>query len=280
MSWNKIKYTFIIFGLFIFLGFDLNVFGFHHYQCFAITKNMSQEQQSGNVSENQSGRNNEKMKEVKTTKQSDISQPAKTSEPEKSKQNQEKEKEVKRVKNKIEHQIQQGKIENIEIKGNGKISIKEKNKQKKVEVIQPTEVNLLKANVGNSQVSLNINQKGQVTITNNGIKVVTNYPVVVDPATLLVSIKTPSKAISLSISPASAIKSIPPKAKPLFISSASLIMVNNNLAYNFQGKQTLKLFGLIPISVDVKTAVDSQTGRVIKVEEPWYAKLLNPLSTI
>ncbi len=203
-----------------------------------------------------------------------------TPEPKEVEQEHENEKEVEQVREKIERQTRYGQVENVEVSGDGKVKIQKKNQQVQTETVKPTKVDILKLQDQENQVSVNVNRMGQVTMSGGGVVVTSNYPIVIDPNNSSIAVKTPAGTATVVINPASVVEAIPIRVKPTRVESVSLDMVDKAFVYNVYGQQVRKLLGLIPVSVDIQTLVNAQDGNVLRVKQPWYFRLIAPISVI
>jgi len=147
-----------------------------------------------------------------------------------------------------------------------------------VPVSQTSLISVQNPQAGTVQVSVSAN--GTVTLVNNGITVTTNQPVIIDPKSQTIGIKTATGVTLISTLPSQALNNLQPSDKPTVIQSVVLGVQNGQAYYDVTGVQKRKFVGIIPINANVETKVDTQNGSVISTNKPWYFNLLGFLYTI
>lgn len=119
-------------------------------------------------------------------------------------------------------------------------------------------------------VSVSVSRNGTVTLVNAGITVQTNYPVIIDPKTQSVAIKTPSGVTVINTLPSQALNNLSAVNKPSIVQSAVLGMQDGQPYYDIKGVQQIKFLGIIPISANIETKVNATDGATISSDKPWY----------
>ncbi len=119
---------------------------------------------------------------------------------------------------------------------------------------------------------------GQFNIEQEGIAVVTSYPINIDPRKNEISVQTPSGDRFLSVLPIDAVRSaLRAKVITRFTGQeASLVEGDNGeLVYVLIGEKVLNVFNLLDYPVEVETKVSVLTGEIVHVEQPPWLKVLS-----
>ncbi len=225
---------------------------------------------------------NNNSPEVKQN-EADNPEPSDTPEP----TNLEKEKNTEIAKQEIENKISNNEVKNIEVNpanasGSGaSVNIENQNGQNTKRAISFSNspiITLQKTSAGT--VSINVSSNGTVTINNNGVMVQTQDPIIIDPVSKTLAIKTPSGITIINTLPSQALNSISPAYKPTVLNSMHLSMQNGAPVYQTTGILERHLFGIIPVSADVSNTISAQNGRVLNSQAPWFFQSLGFLFTI
>lgn len=181
----------------------------------------------------------------------------------------------------LENEVEQEKVEKVEVHptskkpGEGTLKIERTNGSSTEKTVPSSTASLI--SVQNSQagtVSISINKNGTVTLTNRGIAVLTNYPVVIDPKSKTVAIRTPSGITVINTLPSTALNGVGAKDKPTIIQSAVLSAQDGQAYYKVAGIQNRKFLGIVPVSANVQTKINADNGSVESVSRPWFLNLL------
>lgn len=223
----------------------------------------------------------EKQEEVEPT---EAPEPTETPEPEEPTEADEQEAED--IHDEIENEVKQGKVEKVEVEptsgtqGEGTLKVERVNgatSEKNVPISNSPLIQLQNAQVGT--VSISIGKNGTITLVNNGVTVTTNYPVVIDPKSQTVAIRTPSGVTVINTLPSQAFDGISTADKPTTIQSAVLGAQDGQAYYEVTGTQERKFLGIVPVTANVQTKINADNGSVASINRPWFLNLLGFLYT-
>lgn len=196
------------------------------------------------------------------------------------------EQEAEDIHDEIEKEVEQGKIEKVEVEP---ISKKEGEGTLRVERINGTtnEKNVPVSNTPLMQfqndqagtVSISVGKDGTITLINNGITVTTNYPVIIDPNSQTIAVRTANGIKPINTLPSQAFVGIDAVDKPTTIQTAILGAQDERVYYKVTGIQKRKFLGIIPVSADVQTIINADNGGVTSVNRPWFLNLFGFLYT-
>jgi uncharacterized membrane protein YkoI len=105
-----------------------------------------------------------------------------------------------------------------------------------------------------------VRTKEPITIENNQLNIQTNEGKM--PINVL-----PDKITKMAI-----------QNEPQEINDISLKTIDKQPIYEVNGVKEEKVLNIIPVKMPIKTEVSARTGEIVKVEKPWWAKLLDPIS--
>lgn len=227
--------------------------------------------------------NSGKNEQVKGPEKSEEVEPKETPDPKEA----EHEQEAKDIQHEVESQVQQGTVEKVEVHPSpatpnaGSLKLEKSDgttSEKTVPVSKTSLISVPNSQSGPVQVSVGAN--GTVRLVNNGITVTTDQPVVIDPKSQTVGIKTATGVTLISTLPSQAINDLQPSEKPTVVQSAVLGEQNGQVYYDVVGIQKRKFVGIIPVNAHVETKINAQNGTVISSNKPWYLNFLGFLYTI
>lgn len=234
----------------------------------------------------ESAENKEGFEDKEEAEPSETPEPTEKPEQEQE-QEQEHEQEVEKIHQEVENEVQKGNIEKVEIHptsekpGKGTLKVEKANGALTQETVPSSTASLI--SVQNSQagvVSISVSKNGTITMINGGIAVQTNYPVVIDPKSQTIAIKTPSGVTVINSLPSQALNNVQPTDKPTIIESAVLSVQDGKPYYSVRGVQQRKFVGLLPVTANIETKIDAQNGSTISVNKPWYLNILGFLYSI
>ncbi|RJQ38659.1 hypothetical protein C4559_00950 [Candidatus Microgenomates bacterium] len=220
--------------------------------------------------------NVENKEEVEEPEPTEAPEPTETPE-----QEQEHEQEAEKVNQEVRKEIESNNVEKVEIyptsekPGEGVLKIEKTNGTSTEKTVPSSATSLI--NIDNSQagpVSISVSKNGTATLVNGGVTVQTNYPVVIDPQTRTVAIKTPNGIIDINSLPNQALSGLQQADKPTMIQSAVLGVEDGKPYYEIKGAQQRKFIGLVPVTANIETKIDAQNGSTISVNKPWYLNIL------
>ncbi|MCL4382655.1 MAG: hypothetical protein M1575_01110 [Patescibacteria group bacterium] len=238
-----------------------------------------QTEQKGNQ-ENKEG--TEPKEQVEQAEPTEAPEPTETPE-----QEQEHEQEAEKIHQEVQKEIQNNNVDKVELHptsekpGEGTLKIEKVNGSSTEKTVPSSVASLI--SIQNSQagsVSISVSKNGTVTLVNGGITVQTNYPVVIDPQTQTIAIKTTNGVTVINSLPSQALNGVQPIDKPTTIQSAVLGTQNGQAYYDVKGVQQRRFVGLVPIKANVETKIDAQNGSTISVNKPWYLNIFGFLYSI
>lgn len=192
------------------------------------------------------------------------------------------EQEVEKAHNEVKSEVQKGTVDKVEIQptsektGEGTVKLENTNGTT-TEKVAPASTNASLIEVQNPQggtVAIHVNKDGTVTLLNNGISVQTQYPVVIDPKTQTIAIRTPSGVTVINTLPSQALNGVGVADKPTIIQSAVLGAQDGQAFYEVTGTQDRKFLGIVPVTANVQTKINADNGSVASVNRPWFLNLL------
>ncbi|MBU5575397.1 MAG: hypothetical protein QXF15_02065 [Candidatus Aenigmatarchaeota archaeon] len=133
------------------------------------------------------------------------------------------------------------------------MKVKELNKSKEVDV---------NIEINKEQKIINISVGDTVAITHEIIKF--------ENKTL--KIETPGTSISINILPHSA-KEIVISKENQEIKNMELVRVQTRASYEIHGEKEVKILGIIPAKMEIKTSLNAENGNIEKIEKPWWSFL-------
>ena len=182
--------------------------------------------------------------------------------------------------------MEQGNVEKVEVNptsekpGEGTLKIERTNGFSTEKTVPSSTASLI--SVQNSQagtVSVSVNKDGTITLVNNGITITTTYPVIIDPKSQTIAVRTANGVTLINTLPSQALSGIGAADKPTTIQTAVLGAQEEQAYYEVTGTQNRKFIGLIPVTANVETKIDAQNGSIITVNRPWYLNLFGFLYT-
>ncbi len=190
---------------------------------------------------------------------------------------------VEQIQNEVKNQVEKNQLQSIEVKPpqegspSGVVILHQNNDVSRQvgltasQTASLTEINTPQAGA----VSVQIGNANSVTITNGPYTITTQFPVVVDPTTQTMAIRTPSGVTVIKTFPAQALQSLPPQNKLNSVTSINLTAQQGTPVYQTTGIQIRKFLGLFPITGKVSEQINAQTGQVTMTNMPWYFSVLN-----
>ena len=210
-----------------------------------------------------------------------------TEEPEAEEPVEEDEQEAEDIHDEIENEVKQGRVQKIELEatskkqGEGKLKIEKVDGSTNEQTVPASNAPLVQLqNTQAGTVAISVGRNGTVTLINNGVTVTTNFPVVIDPKSQTVAIRTPSGVTIINTLPSQALGGVGAADKPSTIQSAVLGAQDGQAYYEVTGTQKRKFLGIVPVTVNVQTKINANNGSVASVNRPWFLNLLGFLYTI
>lgn len=111
-------------------------------------------------------------------------------------------------------------------------------------------------------------------------RIETNYPVIIDPQTKTVAMRTETGITVINMFPSQILPQLSPANKPTTTQSVRLTNDNNQPTYLISGQQTRRFAGIFPVEAQVKTRVSAHDGSLLSVDEPWYFRNLGFLYSL
>ncbi len=196
------------------------------------------------------------------------------------------EQEAEDIQDEIENEVEQGKVEKVELEptsekhGEGTLKVERVNGTTTEKAVPISDTPLIQfQNTQAGVVAISVGRNGTITLVNNGVTVTTNYPVVIDPQTQTIAVRTANGLTLINTLPSQALNNVKPEDKPSVIESAVLETQNGQMHYKVKGVQTRKFVGVVPVSANVETKVSAENGSILSVDRPWYLNLLGFLYT-
>ncbi len=193
----------------------------------------------------------------------------------------EKAQQTEQIQNQIERQVQNKEVNQIEVQppsegsDSGKVLLQSNNMQtQELKAPITTQTSVTQINTANAgTVSVRVGGPNNVTIENGPYTISSQFPVVIDPTTNTIAIKTPSGVTIIKTLPVQAFQNLPTDSQLSSVSAVTLTSTNGTPVYQAQGVQIRKLFGLIPVQAPVQLQVNAQNGQVVSTKLPWYYSL-------
>lgn len=230
------------------------------------------------------GEESEASEKQEKTEKIETPEPTETPEPEEPTEADEQEAED--IQNEIENEVEQGKVKEIEVEptsekqGEGTLKVERANgttSKKNIPISNTPLVQFQNAQVGT--IAISVGKDGTITLVNNNITVTTNYPVVIDPKSQTVAVRTANGVTLINTLPSQALAGIDAADKPTTIQTAVLGAQDGQAYYKVTGIQKRKFLGIMPVSADVQTIINADSGNITSVNRPWFLNLLGFLYT-
>ena len=163
---------------------------------------------------------------------------------------------------------------------NGKMEIEmvDKDGQTLKVVQKDNQLFKIKTSSESAETELDFESEGEhFKFTANGVTALTQLPISIDEATSSLVVTTPAGEKIVTILPDEALQIL---RNSLLISSAEKIQLVQNgekLTFKVNGKKQGRLFGFIPVSADVESEVNAETGEALTVSQPIWFRLLSGL---
>jgi len=125
-------------------------------------------------------------------------------------------------------------------------------------------------------LQIGINKEAQEVVIQQGETTTkTKEPITIEGNNL--KIQTPEGKMTINVLPDVITKMVIQK-EPQKLNDISLKVIDKQPIYETTGLKEEKILNLIPVRMPIKTKVSAQTGEVLGVEKPWWAKILDPIS--
>ncbi len=243
-----------------------------------------QNQQAANIlGENVSNKTvlGEEAEAPEEQEQTEEAEPTEAPEP-----TEEDEQEAEDIQDEIENEIEQGEVENVELEptsgkqGEGTLKVERVNgtkSEKNVPISNTPLVQLQNAQVGT--VAVGIGRNGTITLVNNGVTVTTDYPVIIDPKSQTIAVRTANGVTLINTLPSQALDGVSATDKPTTIQTAVLGAQDGQAYYEVTGTQKRRFLGIMPVTANVQTKINANDGSLASVNRPWFLNLLGFLYT-
>ena len=126
------------------------------------------------------------------------------------------------------------------------------------------------------------NDKQEAILRRGKVKARTNFPLSINPDTNELVVTTPAGSKVVSVLPDTAVKTLVDNGVLSTVEKdstgeavAKLTEENNQLMYEVQGENRQKILGLFSVNIPKKVKISAQTGKIVKVEQPFFAKILD-----
>lgn len=192
----------------------------------------------------------------------------------------ENEKEAALVQSGLSQEIENEDISSIEIGSTASqsdLNIERKDRTRTRMIVPESSVSLFQVKTEEGTLGAHIASGSRAVIDDNNIDVESDFPLVFNVASKTFSVQTPNGTKVIRVLPSRAFARLDSKDKPDSLNKVSLVEDGDKLVFQADGTRSGKVFGFIPVTISVKTAVDSQTGDVVSVDKPWFIDLLGPL---
>ena len=196
------------------------------------------------------------------------------------------EKEVKNTQVEVQSQVESGSVKQVEVHASkngtqtGSIKVERTDGSTSEKDVPATNVSLISVhNEKSGTVDIKVNEDGTVTMINNGITVKTNSPLIIDPQSQTVGIKTAAGVMPVNQLPSQAFGKTSSNVKLSSVDSAVLGAKNGQVYYDVVGTQKRKFAGIIPVNAPIVAKISADSGVVISSTKPWYLNWLGFLYT-
>ncbi len=193
----------------------------------------------------------------------------------------ENEQEAENVQSDLNKEIDDEDITSIEIdtlaSESGSLSIEHKDKTHTRRSVPFSSTPLFEIQTDEGTIGAHIASGSRAVIDNDGLDIKSDFPLILNVASKTFSVQTPFGLREIKALPAKSFASVSDQDKPDSLNNVSLLQEGDKLIFQADGVRQGRVFGLIPLTVSVKTAVDAQTGEVVSVDKPWFISLLGPL---
>ena len=211
------------------------------------------------------------------TKQTTIAIPEPTERPEPT-DKPEKVREVENIQNEIKSKVENTGVKNIEISApeessqSGKVALNSSegsSQELSAPVSNSTPVTQISTQKTGT-VSIHVSGTNEMAFKNGPYTTTTTFPVVVDPKTQTLAVKTTQGVLPIKTFPLEMFQNMDAQHRLSGVSSLVLTEQQGIPVYQVDGVQTKKLLGIIPIQATVRQNISAENGSVISADEPWY----------
>lgn len=189
--------------------------------------------------------------------------------------------EADKVKSDLNQEIEDEDIDSIEISKSasesGSLDIEHKDKSHSRRSVPLSSTSLFEIQTKDGTIGAHVASGSNAVIDNEGMDIESDFPITVNVASKSISVQTPSGVREIKVLPVRAFNQIDKRDKPDSFKKVELIQQDGKLIYQADGTREGKIFGFIPLTVSVTTAVDSQTGEIVSINKPWFINLMGPL---
>jgi len=134
------------------------------------------------------------------------------------------------------------------------------------------EVKLTALAPSSTTVEIEIDKENKtIKIEHENVSVITKESITIEEKTI--KVVTPKQNIQISVLPAVAV-SVAISKVPHEVKEVELKVVDEKPIYEIEGIKAGKILWLIPVSFQIQTHIDAQTGETIKLEKPWWSFLV------
>lgn len=135
----------------------------------------------------------------------------------------------------------------------------------------------IKTATDSAETDLDLETDGEkFKLKTNGIEALTSLPVSFDEATSSLIVTTPNGDKIVRVLPDEVIKIVQNSALVTSVDNIELIQkTNEDLVFKLKGSKQGKLFGFIPVSTNIESEVDAETGEALTVSQPLWFRIFS-----
>lgn len=176
----------------------------------------------------------------------------------------------------LNHEIDDEDISDIELdpasNSTGFLRIKHSDNSHTEKRVPESGTSLFNVKTDSGDIGAHIASGSKIVLDNEDIDIESDFPVSVDVKNKKVFVKVASGSEELKVLPSEALKRVENRDKPDIVKTATLKQEGNLVIFEIVGTRVAKLFGIIPVTVDLTTTLDSQNGTVVSVNNPWFIR--------
>lgn len=185
------------------------------------------------------------------------------------------ESEAKNIRTGLDTEIENEDISSIVISpsassSGGELHIEHRDRTRTTQMAPVSSASLFQLQTQAGTLGAHIASGSQVVIDNEDLNIQSQLPVSFDIQNKKVFVQIASGSEELKILPAQALAQLNDNQKPTTVQNVVLKQDGDKIVFEASGTRESKFLGFIPVTVSVTTTLDSQTGAVVSVNNPWF----------
>lgn len=136
----------------------------------------------------------------------------------------------------------------------------------------------IKTSSESAETELDFESEGEhFKFTANGVTALTQLPISIDEETSSLVVTTPAGERIVTVLPDEALQILRNSLLVNSVEKIQLVQNGEKLTFKVNGKKQGKLFGFIPVSAEVESEVDAETGEALTTTQPIWLRVFSRL---